>query len=87
MTFKTASVKILIRCDEDYCYNRKNRHLYCGHLMSKRSSDPGEWQYFDTWSEARQFLIDREKTKIRALCDELDKHETTLRKLQEMNQP
>jgi len=44
------------------------------------------YRHFSTWQEAKDFLIDRENTAIKALCDEIDKHETTLAKIMEMHQ-
>ena len=55
-----------------------------GHRDAKRSDNRN---YFDTWEEARQFLIDREKTAIVDLLAKVKRHQETLSKLQEMSQP
>jgi hypothetical protein len=51
-----------------------------------KRSDIG-YNYFDSWQEARQFLIDREKTAIVDLLAKVKQHQETLDKLQEMSQP
>lgn len=48
----------------------------------KRTED--SWNYFDAWSEARQFLINREKNAIRELANKIDTHQATLQKIMEM---
>lgn len=40
--------------------------------------------YFDTWQEAKDFLIDREKTAIIKLVDEVKRHQETLQKIEEL---
>lgn len=40
--------------------------------------------YFDTWTEARDFLIDREKAAIDRARDEIDQHMEKLAKIMEM---
>lgn len=40
--------------------------------------------YFDTWDEARDFLIDREKDAIRGHQNDITRHQETLRKIEEM---
>ena len=49
---------------------------------AKRSDD--HYNFFDTWSEARQFLIDREKTAIIRLLAEVKQHQETLEKIEAM---
>ena len=43
--------------------------------------------YHDTWTAAKNFLIDREKTAIICLLAKVKEHEETLRKIKEMSQP
>lgn len=42
--------------------------------------------YFDTWKEARDFLILHEATKIAALTDELARRQGNVRKIEEMTE-
>lgn len=51
-----------------------------------KRSDIG-YNYFDSWQDAREFLIDREKTTIVDLLAKVKQHQETLNKLQEMSQP
>lgn len=46
----------------------------------KRTDD--SWNFFDTHQEARQFLIDREKTAIIKLLAEVKQHQETLQKIE-----
>lgn len=55
-----------------------------GHRDAKRSDNRN---YFDTWNEAHQFLIDREQANIAGLEKRITHHKETLSKLQEMSQP
>ena len=48
---------------------------------AKRTEDRG---YFDTWSEARDFLIYAEESKIATLTRELARRHENVRKIQEM---
>lgn len=52
------------------------------HRDAKRS-DHGH-NYFDTWAEAKAFLIDREKSTIVDLLQQIAKHEGMLREIEEM---
>jgi len=49
---------------------------------AKRSDD--HYNFFDTWAEARQFLIDREKTAISGLAKKIQEHAETLKKIEAM---
>lgn len=44
------------------------------------------YNYFDTWQEARQFLIDRENTVIADLEKQIAAHRATLQKIEAMKQ-
>lgn len=48
-----------------------------------KRSDHGH-NYFDTWAEAKDFLIDREKSAIVDLLQQIATHEEMLRKIEEM---
>lgn len=52
------------------------------HSDAKRSEDG--YNYFDTWAEAKAFLIDREQTTIRDLKRQIAYHEERLRKIEEL---
>lgn len=56
-----------------------------GQRWSKRNADFRN--YFDTWSEARQFLIDREQANIDGLEKRIAHHKETLQKIEEMSHP
>lgn len=56
-----------------------------GQRWAKRNADFRN--YFDTWQEAHQFLIDREQANIAGLEKRIAHHKETLSKLQEMSQP
>jgi uncharacterized protein YciI len=43
--------------------------------------------YFNTWKEAHQFLLDRENVAIKGCERQIAQHRETLKKLQEMSQP
>ncbi|MCK9568927.1 hypothetical protein M0R72_08300 [Candidatus Pacearchaeota archaeon] len=40
--------------------------------------------HFDTWQEAKDFLIDRENTAIAKLLNEVKQHQDTLEKIEAM---
>jgi hypothetical protein len=56
-----------------------------GQRWAKRNADFRN--YFDTWAEARQFLIDREIAEIADLERQLVQHQEALQKIEEMSQP
>lgn len=56
-----------------------------GQRWAKRNADFRN--YFDSWEEAHKFLIDREMAAIKNLTNQIDRHQATLQKLQEMSQP
>lgn len=53
-----------------------------GQRWAKRN--PDFRNYFDTWAEAKAFLIDREQSNIRGLKQQLAIHEETLKKIEGM---
>ena len=63
-----------------------NRFYSGGERRDAKRSDIG-YNYFDTWQEARQFLIDREKIAIINLLAGAKQHRVTLQKIEEMSQP
>lgn len=54
-----------------------------GERRDAKRSDIG-YNYFDTWQEARQFLIDREEIAIIKLLAEVKQHQETLEKIEAM---
>jgi vacuolar-type H+-ATPase catalytic subunit A/Vma1 len=50
-----------------------------------RSSDNGS-NYFDTYQEAKEFLIDREKDAIQGHQNDIKRHQETLQKIKDMKQ-
>ena len=48
-----------------------------------KRSDNG-YNYFDTWAEARQFLIDREKDAIKGHQNDITRHQEALQKIEAM---
>lgn len=46
--------------------------------------NPNSRNYFDTFAEAKAFLIDHEKTKIISLLAKVKQHQETLRKIEGM---
>jgi hypothetical protein len=56
-----------------------------GQRWAKRNDDFRN--YFDTWQEAKDFLIDREKDAIIKLTTEIKQRQETLQKIEEMQQP
>jgi hypothetical protein len=50
---------------------------------AKRSDDRG---YFDTWREARDFLLEIEESKIAALTGELARRQAAVERIKEMKE-
>lgn len=49
---------------------------------AKRTED--SWNYFDTWEDARAFLIAREKSAMSDLKKQIETHEVLLQKIEAM---
>ncbi len=45
------------------------------------------YNYFDAWQAAKDFLIDRENNEIATLMRQVEQHQATRNKIQEMKQP
>lgn len=52
-----------------------------GRREAKRTANG--YNYFDTWAEAKAFLVYREQSAIRNLKQQIADHEETLRKIEE----
>jgi hypothetical protein len=77
---KIEEVEVL-RETKNCVFIASNYYSKTGMKASKRSEGPC---YFDTWQEAKDFLIDREKSAIIKLVDEVKRRQETLQKIMEL---
>lgn len=70
--------QVVLPADAEYYPN--------GECHDAKRSENG-YNYFDTWQEAKSFLVDRTRFEIFDLATEIGKRQLVLQKLQEMSQP